>query len=262
MTTLFINIKGYQVLIDQEDYSLFKQYNWRIIDKGHTQYVYSIPTMKDGIRDRSYRLHRLILNAPEGLIVDHINHNGLDNRRSNIRLGDTALNARNQKKKNIDTSSSKFKGVSKRNRSGKTYWEVSIRTQPQDTENKILAYARYENELQAACYFNYMFQKLFPGEQSVLNNIPETVYKEFIKNPPPMYTKTRVKQNKYFCVSKRQYGSKEIWEASFRYNHKTFYLGHYTTELEAAEAVDRKCIELGIPQKNNLIKVSQPKDTI
>jgi len=47
-------------------------------------------------RKRCY-LARVLLNAPKGLVVDHKNHNTLDNRRANIRLATIAENGQNRK---------------------------------------------------------------------------------------------------------------------------------------------------------------------
>lgn len=42
-------------------------------------------------------LHRLLLTPPDGLVVDHINHDGLDNRRQNLRVATLSVNARNRR---------------------------------------------------------------------------------------------------------------------------------------------------------------------
>ena len=55
-------------------------------------------------------MHRLLLNAPRHLIVDHRNHNGLDNRMHNIRLCTYAENAQNRRP--CRGSLSRYKGVS------------------------------------------------------------------------------------------------------------------------------------------------------
>jgi hypothetical protein len=54
-------------------------------------------------------LHRVILDAPPGVEVDHINRNRLDNRRANLRLASDGENARNCKRNSRNTSG--YKGV-------------------------------------------------------------------------------------------------------------------------------------------------------
>lgn len=46
-------------------------------------------------------LHRIILNAPKKMHIDHINHNTKDNRRSNLRIVTPSVNARNTRKKDF-----------------------------------------------------------------------------------------------------------------------------------------------------------------
>jgi len=58
---------------------------------------------------KNARMHRIILNAPQGLDVDHINHNTLDNQRHNLRLCTHRQNLQNQLKQK--GRSSKHKGV-------------------------------------------------------------------------------------------------------------------------------------------------------
>ena len=59
-------------------------------------------------REKTF-LHRLVMDAPTGVLVDHINRDGLDCRKLNLRLSDFALNAANQKTRNGTASG--FKGV-------------------------------------------------------------------------------------------------------------------------------------------------------
>lgn len=60
-----------------------------------------------------YLLHRVIMDNPEGLQVDHINHNKLDNRSSNLRIVTTSENMQNISG-NYATNKSGYRGV---------YWE-------------------------------------------------------------------------------------------------------------------------------------------
>jgi HNH endonuclease len=83
---------GSIVQYDEEDEHLVARNPWHRMKKANTSYaVYRA-------RDRNRRmlpivkLHRLIMQPPPGLIVDHINRNGLDNRRVNLRLVTPAQN--------------------------------------------------------------------------------------------------------------------------------------------------------------------------
>ena len=79
--------QSHEVLIDDADWPLISQYKWNICKNYNTFYVRSHPN--------TY-LHRLILDAPPGIKVDHKNRNGLDCRRKNIRLITNSGNGRNR----------------------------------------------------------------------------------------------------------------------------------------------------------------------
>lgn len=85
--------KGFVAVIDEADFAKVMRYTWCYQMPG-----YAVTNMKcfDGSKLRLY-LHRLILDAPHGMTVDHINGDGLDNRRSNLRLCTHGQNLRNQK---------------------------------------------------------------------------------------------------------------------------------------------------------------------
>ena len=67
-------------------------------------------------------LHRLIMNCPKGMTIDHINHDKLDNRKSNLRICTQSENSQNIGKKKTNTSG--YKGVSLDKNTGK--WRASI----------------------------------------------------------------------------------------------------------------------------------------
>jgi len=77
------------VVVDEEDYPLIKDHKWRVY-KTKTQsrnnfYAQTDIKQDDGKWKTTY-MHRLIMGNPKGKVIDHINHNGLDNQRSNLRV--------------------------------------------------------------------------------------------------------------------------------------------------------------------------------
>jgi hypothetical protein len=76
-----------RALMDSKYYDLIKNYKWSL---GTDNYIISKPGRK------SFKIHRLITNAPRGMVVDHINHNPLDNRLENLRVCTNQENMRNR----------------------------------------------------------------------------------------------------------------------------------------------------------------------
>ena len=74
-------------LIDWEDYDKVKKYKWNLWDG----------RVNTRIKSKIVRLHRLLLNCPKGLEIDHIDHNQLDNRKSNLRICNKSQNQMNRK---------------------------------------------------------------------------------------------------------------------------------------------------------------------
>lgn len=89
--------KGYVALIDDEDYERVSALCWNANESKYTTYAQHTFRDPDG-RRRTVTLHRFILNTPAGLRSDHINGNGLDCRRCNLRPATAAGNARNRRK--------------------------------------------------------------------------------------------------------------------------------------------------------------------
>lgn len=87
--------------IDLEDIKLFEDKRVTLINKtGYARIIYG---------GKEILIHRFIMNCPKGKVVDHINHDRLDNRKSNLRICTQADNMKNQKKSKKNTSG--YKGV-------------------------------------------------------------------------------------------------------------------------------------------------------
>lgn len=82
--------KGETFCVDIEDLDVVKEYHWIKNSRGY--YV-----AHNRNTDKTIRLHRLILNPPSDKVVDHINHDISDNRKSNLRVCTCAENAWNSK---------------------------------------------------------------------------------------------------------------------------------------------------------------------
>ncbi|WOB24770.1 MULTISPECIES: HNH endonuclease signature motif containing protein [Xanthomonas] len=82
--------QGQQILVDDEDFERLSQYRWLVYSR-RTGYEYAV-TQIDGMR--TY-MHRILCGTP-GRVIDHINGNTLDNRRSNLRAVSNRENIQNQ----------------------------------------------------------------------------------------------------------------------------------------------------------------------
>lgn len=100
--------KGKVALVDDEDYERVNQYRWCFTDVGYAV-GYAGGDWSGGKQPRHISMHRFILDAPPHLKVDHINGNGLDNRRANLRYATTSQNAQNKRGRKSGTS--RYKGV-------------------------------------------------------------------------------------------------------------------------------------------------------
>lgn len=86
--------KGFVATISAQDAPLISQHNWAASVGRRT--VYAAREVKSGGQRFTVYMHRAILSAPSGMDVDHIDRNGLNNCRSNLRLATRSENCRNR----------------------------------------------------------------------------------------------------------------------------------------------------------------------
>ncbi len=135
---------GKIAIIDEADYELVRQYKWHCYDR----YVICSPHGKERT---TISMHRLIMKPPAGFVVDHINQNKLDNRRSNLRICTQSQNKANCFKSANNKSG--IKGVSWNKSTRK--WQTSIRNnrkhifigQFKDIHEASQAYAKKAREI-------------------------------------------------------------------------------------------------------------------
>ena len=158
-------IKGFSVLIDEDDFERVSQYNWGVINSRGLIYIYSGRGKNSPLGNgKILGIHRFIMNAPIGKVVDHINHNTLDNRKSNLRIctiGENAINRSPNKR-----GYSKYKGVS---------WDTDCKkwTAVVSKNKKTVYKKRFKTEMEAAIAYNEN-ALIHHGEFAHINDFSKT----------------------------------------------------------------------------------------
>ena len=106
--------KGKHAGVDAADFERLNGFRWHATCARGRYYA---ATVIDG---KSVAMHRLLMDPPEGMVVDHINGSGLDNRRANLRICTPEQNRRNTRPRG---KSSRYIGVRP---SGKK-WQVLVK---------------------------------------------------------------------------------------------------------------------------------------
>lgn len=109
-----IEISGYQVLIDDEDFDRVSKYKWHLdwpYFRRSGNYYFKTRPYINGVR-YTWSLHHFIYGKPDkGSYLDHINRNTLDNRKNNFRYVTPQQNKYNQKCRKDNTTGYKGVGV-------------------------------------------------------------------------------------------------------------------------------------------------------
>jgi len=100
--------KGRFAKVDPEDYIWLSQFRWHC--KTNVNAIYAVRTVSINGKSKRIYMHRLITDTPPHLVCDHINHDGLDNRKANLR--NCTITQNNANSRSAANSSSKYKGVS------------------------------------------------------------------------------------------------------------------------------------------------------
>ena len=147
---------GHAVLIDSADFERINKHSWYLFRTGrNNEYA------KTDRRHGHILMHRLIMSPPKHLQIDHRDGNGLDNRRSNLRICTDLQNKLNTGKKRVGK---RFKGVFFDKRHGTYYAQLWL-------NRKSYFGGRHKTEIEAAIAYNELAVQ-HHGEYARLNDIP------------------------------------------------------------------------------------------
>lgn len=156
---------GRVAIVDDDDYESISSHSWRLFEKVHPNRRVNGPyAMTDIVccgRKTGIVLHKLLTGWPQ---TDHINHDGLDNRRANLRPATSAQNQHNTRP--CFGHSSQYKGVSWHRQCRK--WQASIKANGKFVYLGVFALeedaARAYNTAALEAYGSYTYLNQLPGE--------------------------------------------------------------------------------------------------
>lgn len=222
---------GHVAIVDDDDLDLVAAYTWYPQRVRETAGIYAVTA-------RGISMHRLIMGARRGQVVDHINRNTLDNRRENLRLVTAGQNAQNRRK-NITITTSQYRGVCRAVRSWG--WQANIQV-----NGRRIALGYFDSEEDAAVAYNQAARHYYKDvPESALNPVADRPVRR--RNPRPAPT------SQYRGVSwdKQRRG----WYAQIQVDGKKHYIGVYASEHDAALAYNRAALDLvGIGARLNAIQ--------
>jgi len=146
--------------VDPADYKRLRGYEWFSRKGGNSFYARRHPASGKAAKQVLMYMHQEITEVPEGMVVDHINYDGMDNRRANLRAATRSQNLCHRRKRSGATQS-KYKGIywKKRNRK----WEAMITFQ-----RKKIYLGYFRDEIDAAKAYDRAARK-YHGEFASLN---------------------------------------------------------------------------------------------
>lgn len=227
MTKSILLTKGKVALVDDADYAYLSRWRWRLNSKG-----YAIRSETISGKEMVYCMHRIILGATHGQYVDHIDHDRLNNVRSNLRLCTQSQNQANRRLQKNSTTG--YKGVV---RSGER-WHARIWVQ-----GKCIHLGYHDNDYAAALVYDQAARRYF-GEYAALNYpdyppMPDSIQKlDDIVSKPPVTQPTTVVSDHSKRISRYRgvWWEHGQWRAAICRQGKRRHLGYFATEEAAAEA--------------------------
>jgi len=151
--------RGKYAIVDVEDFERLNKYKWHC-----THYGYAVRAEYErsgkGKRQVGVHMHKMVCPAPDGMVVDHVNRNSLDNRKSNLRVATQRQNVWNRKfvRKGGKT---RYDGI--RWDKNREKWQVRL-----TIKGRRESFGYYADEVEAAKAYDEA-AKRYRGEYACLN---------------------------------------------------------------------------------------------
>ena len=155
--------RGGVALCDEADFEMLAQHQWAMQPSGTGRVKYAVRTTHANGRRLHLRMHRVLagLEVGDPRQVDHKNHDGLDNRRVNLRVCEAGENNCNTRK--APGLTSRYKGVTGITRYGYQQWVVKI-----ERARRRHYLGVFTDEIEAARAYDEAAKQLH-GEFAILN---------------------------------------------------------------------------------------------
>lgn len=209
--------QGKVALIDVADWPLVADFKWKAYHHPKSTIYYAQAKLQRSRVD----MHRLLLGRPAGREIDHVNGDGLDNRRANLRICTTSQNQLNRGKSMRNTSG--FKGVSRHGCS----WRACVMV-----DGKKYELGCFSTAEQAAYAYDALARELH-GEFARLN-FP-SVY-------VPLPDRREPRRSRCGYTGVTQHGSR--WRAEIKVRGRKMHLGYFSLAEAAALAYDEAVLRL------------------
>lgn len=156
--------QGKIAIVDDEDYVIINQHKWFAVRS--RKIYYARTWIKTDSGKILMPIHRFIMNPDKHVLIDHINGDGLDNRRCNLRICNYITNQRNRR---ITIGSSRFKGVCWHKLNNKWRARIRINCHLKDLgcfDSELAAAKSYDQA--AILYFGNFARINFPNKENSL----------------------------------------------------------------------------------------------
>ena len=151
--------QGKYAIVDPDDYERLNKHKWHAVKQVNTFYASRRINLGKN-NGKNVMMHREIIDPPDHLVVDHINHTGLDNRKANLRPATRRQNSYNRihfRK----SRSSKYTGVSFKKQKKKWVAQIGF-------NGKVIHLGSFKKEIDAAKAYDKAAKK-YHGEFASLN---------------------------------------------------------------------------------------------